>query len=265
MKLVLKCLLLLLLVFNTVNGQKLNNPLLVELNKLIVNTKLYGGFYNGMSRDQATEEYESNKYNRYYNITFPGVKPKFSLQNDSRGWDGVGEGKLNQVIGPGNSLGDVNLIGQTGLSIIEVELFGKLYYTPSDGLIGVKLFSSEAGNISNYKQSLIGILNFLKTAGYSDQARDPNSNNGKKSSQVNKSHQQLINNEYTYENNFFNEGKSIDLVFTLTKGDLKIDVVSHDPSKSEGGQISIIIYNSKDFDYFEKLSGLNNEVVPDFN
>ena len=65
-------------------------------------------------------------------------------------------------MGPGDRLGDPNLSSKfQTVSIIEVELFGKLYYTPKDGLIGVKLFSSEAGNLDNYKESLKGILDFL--------------------------------------------------------------------------------------------------------
>ena len=155
----------LLIVSSVFYGQKQENPILKELNEIILNTKLYGGFYNGMTREIATNEYETNKYSKYYNITFPGVNHKFSLQNDPRGWDGVGEGKLNQVLGPNDVLGDPNLSAKfQNVSIIEVELFGKLYYTPKEGLIAVKLFSSEAGNSSNYKESLKGILDFLSFA-----------------------------------------------------------------------------------------------------
>ena len=178
-----------LVISNIFYAQKQENPVLKELNDLILNTKLYGGFYNGMTREDATNEYETNKYSKYYNITFPGVNHKFSLQNDPRGWDGVGEGKLNQQLGPGDRLGDPNLSSKfQTVSIIEVELFGKLYYTPTDGLIGVKLFSSEAGNANNYKESLKGILDFLSSVGYSDQIREPMSINDKRSSEQNDSH-----------------------------------------------------------------------------
>ena len=133
-----------------------------------------------------------------------------------------------------------------------------------DGLIGVKLFSSEAGNIDNYKDSLKGILNFLTSVGYSDQIREPMSVNDKRSSEQNDSHKKLISGEYTVEDNFFSDEKSIDLVFTLTKGELKIDVLIHDPSQSSGGQISILIYNSKDFDYFKHLEGIKENISSDF-
>ena len=63
---------------------------------------------------------------------------------------------------------------------------------------------------------------------------------------------------------FFNDEKSIDLVFTLTKGELKIDVLLHNPSRSNGGQISILIYNSKDFDYFKHLEGIKENISSDF-
>ena len=254
-----------LLISNIFYAQKQENPVLKELNEIILNTKLYGGFYNGMTRETATNEYETNKYSKYYNITFPGVQHKFSLQNDPRGWDGVGEGKLNQVLGPGDRLGDPNLSSKfQNVSIIEVELFGKLYYTPKDGLIGVKLFSSEAGNLNNYKESLKGILDFLSSVGYSDQIREPMSINDKRSSEQNDSHKKLISGEYTISEGFFSDEKSIDLVFTLTKGDLKIDVLLHNPSQSNGGQISILIYNSKDFDYFKHLEGIKENISSDF-
>jgi hypothetical protein len=250
-----------LVVSNIFYAQKQENPVLKELNEIILNTKLYGGFYNGMSREAATNEYETNKYSKYYNITFPGVNHKFSLQNDPRGWDGVGEGKLNQQLGPGDRLGDPNLSTKfQTVSIIEVELFGKLYYTPTDGLIGVKLFSSEAGNANNYKESIKGILYFLSSVGYSDQIREPMSINDKRSSEQNDSHKKLIKGEYTITEGFFNDEKSIDLVFTLTKGELKIDVLLHNPSQSNGGQISILIYNSKDFDYFKHLEGIKENI-----
>ena len=101
-----------------------------------------------------------------------------------------------------------------------------------------------------------GILDFLSSVGYSDQIREPMSINDKRSSEQNDSHKKLINGEYTISEDFFSEEKSIDLVFTLTKGDLKIDVLIHDPSQSNGGQISILIYNTKDFDYFKHLEGI---------
>ena len=69
-----------LLVSNIFYAQKQENPVLKELNDLILNTKLYGGFYNGMTREDATNEYETNKYSKYYNITFPGVNHIFCLQ-----------------------------------------------------------------------------------------------------------------------------------------------------------------------------------------
>ena len=126
-------------------------------------------------------------------------------------------------MGPGDRLGDPNLSSKfQTVSIIEVELFGKLYYTPTDGLIGVKLFSSEAGNANNYKESLKGILDFLSSVGYSDQIREPMSINDKRSSEQNDSHKKLINGEYTITEGFFNDEKSIDLVFTLTKVNLKL-------------------------------------------
>ena len=51
-----------LVVSNIFYAQKQENPVLKELNEIILNTKLYGGFYNGMSREAATNEYETNKY-----------------------------------------------------------------------------------------------------------------------------------------------------------------------------------------------------------
>ncbi len=251
-----------LVISNVFYGQKQVNPVLKELNEIILNTRLYGGFYNGMTREVATNEYEKNKYKRYYNITFPGVDQKFSLQNDPRGWDGVGEGKLNQVLGPGSSLGDINLRNtRPTQSIIEVELFGKLYYTPNDGLIGIKLFSSEAGNANNYKKSLKGLLDFLMSVGYKDEVRNPEEGS-ERSSEANTNHKNLINGNYNIDAGYFNDQKSIDLVFSLTKGDIKIDVLIHDPQKSNGGQISIIIYNAKDFQYFEYLEGEIQNVKP---
>jgi hypothetical protein len=74
----------------------------------------------------------------------------------------------------------------------------------------------------------------------------------------------LIKGEYTITEGFFNDEKSIDLVFTLTKGELKIDVLLHNPSQSNGGQISILIYNSKDFDYFKHLEGIKENISSDF-
>ena len=39
-----------LVISNIFYAQKQENPILKELNEIILNTKLYGGFYNGMSR-----------------------------------------------------------------------------------------------------------------------------------------------------------------------------------------------------------------------
>ena len=118
--------------------------------------------------------------------------------------------------------------------------------------------------MNNYKESLKGILDFLSSVGYSDQIREPMSINDKRSSEQNDSHKKLISGEYTISEGFFSDEKSIDLVFTLTKGDLKIDVLLHNPSQSNGGQISILIYNSKDFDYFKHLEGIKENISSDF-
>ena len=50
-----------LLISNIFYAQKQENPVLKELNELILNTKLYGGFYNGMTREDATNEYETKR------------------------------------------------------------------------------------------------------------------------------------------------------------------------------------------------------------
>ena len=55
-----------LFITNVFYAQKQVNPVLKELNEIILNTKLYGGFYNGMTREVATNEYETNKYSKYY-------------------------------------------------------------------------------------------------------------------------------------------------------------------------------------------------------
>ena len=63
-----------LLISNIFYAQKQENPVLKELNEIILNTKLYGGFYNGMTREAATNEYETNKSVSYTHLTLPTIE-----------------------------------------------------------------------------------------------------------------------------------------------------------------------------------------------